>query len=71
MNRNLHRRIEVCFPVQEDQMKQDILSILRLQWEDDEKGVWLNSKMVNKRPKTALGIRAQMATYEYLRTQYG
>ena len=71
MNRNLHRRIEVCFPIHDDKMKQDILTILKYQWQDDEKGVWLNSKLQNKRPKEKHQVRAQMATYEYLKSQYG
>ncbi|MEP5105844.1 MAG: polyphosphate kinase 1, partial [Ekhidna sp.] len=66
MNRNLHRRIEVCFPITNDQMKQEILSILKFQWQDDVKGVWLSPQMRNERPKSEYGIRAQSATYEYL-----
>ena len=69
MNRNLHRRVEVCFPVYDDKMKQDILTILKFQWQDDEKGVWLDSKMQNKRPKKEHHIRAQMATYDFLKDQ--
>lgn len=71
MNRNLHRRIEVCFPVNDDHMKQEVLTMLKFQWQDDEKGVWLNTKMHNKRPKKEHNVRAQMAIYEYLKSQYG
>ena len=51
MNRNLHRRIEVSFPIHEDAMKQEILTILKYQWKDDVKGVWLSKKIANERPK--------------------
>ncbi len=71
MNRNLHRRIEVCFPILEDRMKQEILSILKYQWKDDIKGVWLSKKIENQRPKVEKEIRAQMDTFKYLRDQYG
>lgn len=71
MDRNLHRRIEVCFPITNDQMKQEMLSILKFQWQDDIKGVWLSPQMKNKRPKKEFGIRSQSATYEFLRNQYG
>lgn len=71
MNRNLHRRIEVCFPITDDSMKQEILTILKFQWKDDIKGVWINSKMENKRPKVEHEIQAQSATYNYLKGQYG
>ena len=69
MNRNLHRRIEVCFPIYQDNMKQSILTVLKFQWKDDEKGVWLNSKLANKRPEKEHQVRAQMAIYEFLRDQ--
>ena len=71
MNRNLHRRIEVCFPIHNEQMKQDVLTMLKYQWQDDEKGVWLTSKLQNKRPKKEYNIRAQVETYKYLKDQYG
>jgi len=68
MNRNLHRRVEVCFPVYDDNMKQDILTILKFQWQDDEKGVWLTKELENERLAKEYNIRAQMATYEYLKS---
>lgn len=71
MNRNLHRRIEVCFPILNDEMKQEILTIMKFQWQDDLKGVWLSAKMKNKRPKKEHNLRAQVATYEFLKDQYG
>ena len=71
MNRNLHRRIEVCFPIYDDSKKQEILTILKYQWKDDKKGVWLSGKMKNKRPKSDEEVRAQVDTYQYLKDQYG
>ena len=68
MNRNLHRRIEVSFPIYDTEMKQELLSILKFQWEDDLKGVWLNEKMENIRPKTEKKIRAQVDTYHFLKS---
>ncbi len=69
MNRNLHRRVEVCFPIYDEKMKQDILTILKFQWQDDLKGVWLNGKMKNERPENKNNVRAQLATYEFLKNQ--
>ncbi|WP_436518025.1 polyphosphate kinase 1 [Ekhidna sp. To15] len=71
MNRNLHRRIEVSFPILEDHLKQEILTILKFQWQDDVKGVWLSEKIENLRPEPKINIRAQSSTYEYLQNQYG
>ncbi|MEQ9402003.1 MAG: polyphosphate kinase 1 [Cyclobacteriaceae bacterium] len=69
MNRNLHRRIEVSFPVYDEKMRQELLTILRFQWEDDLKGVWLNKKMENIRADPARNIRAQVEIYNYLKNQ--
>lgn len=66
MNRNLHSRIEVSFPVYDETIKQEILSILKFQWEDDTKGVFLSPKMENLKPEMKNKVRAQVATYEYL-----
>ncbi|MEO9482682.1 MAG: polyphosphate kinase 1 [Ekhidna sp.] len=71
MNRNLHRRIEVCFPVLEDRMKQEILTILKFQWQDDVKGVWLSDTLENQRPNSQKKVRAQVDTFNYLKDQYG
>lgn len=67
MNRNLYSRIEVCFPIYQEEIKQEMLSILKFQWEDDVKGVFLSSKMENVRPKANKNVRAQTATYAYLK----
>lgn len=71
MNRNLHRRIEVCFPILEDRMKQEILTILKYQWKDDIKGVWLSKEIENQRPEVESKVRAQTDTFKYLKDQYG
>ncbi len=66
MNRNLHRRIEVSFPIYDSKMKEELLTILGFQWDDDIKGVWLNDSLENQRPSPEKAIRAQMNTYKYL-----
>ncbi|MFK7951682.1 MAG: phospholipase D-like domain-containing protein, partial [Ekhidna sp.] len=67
MNRNLHRRVEVCFPIYQETIKNELLSILELQWKDDVKGVFLSPKMKNVRPSQEKNIRAQTSTYEFLK----
>ncbi len=66
MNRNLHRRVEVSFPIYDTKMKNELITILGFQWDDDIKGVWLNEKLENLRPSPEKVIRAQMDTYKYL-----
>lgn len=66
MNRNLHRRIEVSFPIYDEKMREELLTILQFQWDDDLKGVWLNEDLENIRPSAEKVIRAQMDTYKFL-----
>lgn len=66
MNRNLHRRVEVSFPIYDEGLKEELKSILQFQWDDDIKGVWLNDKLENLRPSPEKVIRAQMDTYKFL-----
>ncbi len=47
MNRNIYRRIEVCFPVFDENIKAEIKSILELQLADNVKAVTINDKMIN------------------------
>ncbi len=68
MNRNLHRRIEVSFPIYEEKLKKELISILELQWQDDVKGVWLSPELENERPVRQNNIRAQEDTYELITT---
>lgn len=67
MNRNIYRRIEVCFPIYNEELKQQLTDILALQWEDTVQAVWIDPKLHNV-PVTTLpgGIRSQEAIYQYL-----
>lgn len=65
MSRNLHRRIEVTFPVRNLLLKQQIMEILELQLNDNSNAVYLdadlNNSLINEEGAT---INAQSATYE-------
>jgi len=39
MNRNLHRRIEVCIPVEDPQCKKELVDYFDIQWKDNDKAV--------------------------------
>lgn len=67
MNRNLHRRVEVSFPIHSKKIKKEILHIVNLQWADDVNGVWLSPTMENRPIRKKKTVRAQMATYEFLK----
>lgn len=47
MNRNIYRRIEVCFPILSENIKQQIKQFLSLQLADNIKAVMLNEAMDN------------------------
>ena len=69
MNRNLHRRIEVCVPIKDKTCKQELLDYFKLQWQDNDKAVVLNSAMENiKEPSDSPdSFNAQLSIYNYLR----
>lgn len=68
MNRNLHRRIEVTFPVLEPSIRQQLFRILDFQFSDTERRMTLNHKLQNEPLKhAATPIRAQIDTYTYLK----
>jgi len=74
MNRNLHSRIEVCFPVYEETLCDELQHIIQLQLADNVKAVLLKSDMVtgaaiNKKINTAGQplVSAQEAIYAYVK----
>lgn len=68
MNRNLHSRIEVCFPVYDVKLKQELLDILDLQLRDNIKAVLFTSDLKNKRITPAEPpVAAQQSIYGYVK----
>ncbi len=67
MNRNIYRRIEVCFPIYQSALKAELSNILALQSGDNVKAVWIDSNGGNKLISTAENaIRSQDEIYHYL-----
>ncbi|UYQ93369.1 polyphosphate kinase 1 [Chitinophaga horti] len=70
MNRNLHRRIEVCFPIYGDALKQQVKTILALQLADNTNAVILDNEMNNMPVTPAPGepeVNAQSGIYNYVK----
>ncbi len=74
MNRNLHSRIEVIFPIYDKMLCKELRDILDLQLNDNRKAVTLScsdmpgaAKNVVKAQNNGSGISAQQATYEYVK----
>ncbi len=68
MSRNLHRRIEVAFPIFDKNIKKEIIDILNIQLSDNSSAVWIDENLQNifKRDNKPI-VRAQHATYQYLK----
>lgn len=74
MTRNLHRRIEVAFPVYEPHDREEIKKMLQLQLQDNTKAVCLDQQLRNCTPERGADeplVRAQVAFYEWLRDGQG
>lgn len=71
MNRNLHRRIEVCVPVKDKVCRQELLDYFKLQWQDTDKAVVLNAAMENIKEfnDQSNNINAQLSIYNYLKSR--
>ena len=68
MNRNINRRIEIAFQIENGALKQELIDILELQLKDNTKARLIDSDLKNvKLTQTGPLIRSQMATYEYLK----
>jgi len=67
MNRNIYRRIEVCFPLYDAVLREELRQIIHLQWQDNVQAVWIDADM-NNRPveKTGEHIRSQEAIRDFL-----
>lgn len=71
MNRNIYRRIEVCFPIYKNSLKAELIKIIDLQLLDNTQAVLLDKHCENKRidvPATGKEIRSQRAIADLLIT---
>lgn len=71
MNRNLHSRIEVVFPIYDEHLKKEVEEILSLQLKDKKKAVRFNAYYLNEKLLTLDGeepIASQQAIYEYVKS---
>ena len=66
MYRNIHHRIEVCFPILDPKIQKAIKAQLKFQLEDEASAVYLSSDLQNVPVGSWKGVRAQMETYRYL-----
>ncbi|HLG39588.1 MAG TPA: phospholipase D-like domain-containing protein, partial [Chitinophagaceae bacterium] len=69
MNRNIYRRIEVCFPIYDEIIKNELKEMLSLQLKDNVQSVSIDEEL-NNNPIPANGekIRSQEAIYQMIRS---
>ncbi len=71
MTRNLENRIEVCFPILDSKVKEELDAILKIQLTDNTKARIIDTYYVNDyKPKQMPKIRAQVEFYNYLKQRY-
>jgi polyphosphate kinase len=67
MNRNIYRRIEVCFPVYDQNIKAEVMAIIDLQLKDNVQAVNLNDQLQNVIiQKEEPLIQSQREIYQFL-----
>ena len=72
MNRNIYRRIEVCFPVYNYALRMEIIKILDLQLSDTLQAVHLDSSLNNIPINNQVReLQSQRAIYEFLTSNSG
>ena len=68
MNRNIYNRIEVCFPVYDEQIRAEILTIINLQLNDNVQAVLLNENIENVKIGAGTpAVQSQLEIYKMLK----
>lgn len=72
MTRNFEHRVEVGFPVLDNEVRQEIKDIIEFQLQDNVKARDITKLQNNKYHKNRLStkVRAQVQTYNYLKTKH-
>ncbi|MBE7171523.1 MAG: polyphosphate kinase 1 [Williamsia sp.] len=73
MNRNIYARIEVCFPIYDPAIRQEILQILEIQLKDNTEAVLIDHQLNNVplEPGTETPVHSQAGIYALLASKTG
>ncbi len=71
MTRNIDTRVEVGFPIYDEELKKEVREIINIQLRDNTKSREINNLNSNKYHKTGsdIPVRAQIDTYNYLKNK--
>jgi polyphosphate kinase len=72
MSRNIYRRIEVCFPVYDRELKKELISIMQLQLDDNISAVEVDASGTNSPLKIPQEqqVHAQYEIYQLIKKQF-
>jgi len=70
MKRNLSRRVEVCFPINDKRLQTQFQKMIELQWKDNVKARVIDKDQLNKyiEDKKDKKIRSQYEIYEFVKS---
>jgi polyphosphate kinase len=69
MNRNIYKRIEVCFPILDQRLKEEVIDLLDLQLADTAKAVLIDENLEQfKLQREGFALRSQEAIYHKLQS---
>lgn len=67
MNRNIYRRIEVCFPIYDEVIKEEIINLVNIQLKDNTQAVLIDDALQNNTiTQDGTSIRSQEEIYHFL-----
>jgi polyphosphate kinase len=67
MNRNIYRRVEVCFPVYDEAIKEEMMQMLQLQLNDNMQAVRIDSNLNNvAKPLNGEPVQSQHAIAQFI-----
>ncbi len=66
MNRNIYHRVEVCFPLNDERLKRQIIDMIALQWADDVAAVAITERDLNAPIAGEMMVRSQHEIYKLL-----
>jgi polyphosphate kinase len=71
MNRNLNHRIEVCVPMKNKKLKQELIDYFEIQWKDNDKAVIITKNLEQEKagPDGGEILNAQESIYKYLQNK--
>jgi polyphosphate kinase len=68
MGRNLDHRIEVAVPINNQQIKKELIDIIKIQLKDNQKARIIDTELLNKYvPLVGKKFKSQEETYQYLK----